>query len=293
VTSGESTNAVIPARNRRQAMDWSLVLLSQGIECVIEQFENGWGLSIDPGDRERATEILLQYRRENRGWRWQRQLPWPDFPFHSGVVIWCLLLLVFYGLSGIPSTHLEAAGTLHSQAVLKGAWWQLFTAVVLHKDLAHLMANLTIGFVLLGLAMGRYGAGRALLAAYLCGAAGNVLGVLLHSEPYRGCGASGMVMGALGLLAIQSFSFRRDRPFVAKYMVVGLCAGLMLFVLLGVGPDPATDVLAHLGGFAAGLLFGGLMTAGPGRKLNSATINTTAGILLGALVFLTWALALS
>lgn len=292
MTSGESARAVIPARSRRQAMDWSLVLLSQGIECVIEQSENGWGLSIDLRDRERATEILLQYRRENRGWRWQRRLPWPDFPFHSGVAIWCLVLVLFYWLSGI-STHLETAGTLHSQAVLKGAWWQLFTAVVLHRDLAHLMANLTIGFVLLGLAMGRYGAGRALLAVYLSGAAGNVLGVLLHSEPYRGCGASGMVMGGLGLLVIQSMSFRRSRPFVAKYIVAGLSAGLMLFVLLGVGPDPATDVLAHLGGFGAGLAFGGLMATAASGRLNSAKFNTVAGILLGALLFLTWTLALS
>jgi len=273
-------------------MDWSLVLLSQEIECIIEQSENGWELSIDPRDRERAIEILLQYRRENRGWRWQHRLPWPDFPFHSGVVIWCLLLLVFYWLSGI-STRLEVAGTLHSQAVLKGAWWQLFTAVVLHRDLAHLMANLTIGFVLLGLAMGRYGAGRALLASYLCGAAGNVLGVLLHAEPYRGCGASGMVMGALGLLAIQSLSFRRGRPFVAKYIVAGLSAGLMLFVLLGLGPDPTTDVPAHLGGFGAGLAFGGVITATPDKRLNSPKFNTGAGILLGGLLFLTWALALS
>ncbi|HKS37188.1 MAG TPA: rhomboid family intramembrane serine protease [Verrucomicrobiae bacterium] len=292
MTSGESTRAVIPARSRRQAMDWSLVLLSQEIDCVIEESGNGWGLSVDSLNRDRATEILLQYRRENRGWRWQHRLPWPDFPFHSGAVMWCLLLVLFYGLSGIPSTHLETAGTLHSQAVLKGSWWQLFTAVVLHRDLAHLMANLTIGFVLLGLAMGRYGAGRGLLAAYLCGAAGNVLGVLLHAEPYRGCGASGMVMGALGLLAIQSLSFRRGRPFVAKYIVAGLSAGLMLFVLLGVGPDPATDVLAHLGGFAAGLLFGGLLTTAAGRRLSSAKNNVGAGILFGALLFLTWVLAL-
>ena len=101
-----------------------------------------------------------------------------------------------------------------------------------------------------------------------------------------------MVMGALGLLAIQSLSFRRGRPFVAKYIVAGLSAGLMLFVLLGLGSDPATDVPAHLGGFGAGLLFGGLLATGPGRKLNSAKINASAGILLGALLFLTWALAL-
>jgi rhomboid protease GluP len=292
VTSAESANAVVPARNRRQAMDWSLVLLSQGIECVIEQFESGWGLSIDPRDRERAAEILQQYRRENRGWRWQRRLSWAEFSFHRGVVIWCLLLVAVYWMSNLPSTLLKAAGTLHSEAVLHGAWWQLFTAILLHHDLAHLMANLTIGFVLLGLAMGRYGAACALLAAYLAGAAGNLAGVLLRAEPYPGMGASGMVMGGLGLLAIQSVSLRRAPPFVARYLAAGLCSGIMLFVLLGVSRDPTTDVIAHLGGFLAGLLLGGIMSSIPDKKLASAGTKFGAGLSLALLVAISWMKAL-
>lgn len=293
VTSAESTRTEIPARSRRQAMDWSLVLLSQGIECVIEQIETAWRLTIDPRDYERATAVLQQYRRENRGWRWQQRLPWPEFSFHGGVVIWCLVLVVFYWLSNIPSMHLKTAGMLYSPDVRNGAWWQLFTAVVLHWDLAHLIANLTTGFLLLGLAMGRYGAGCALLAACLAGAAGNLFGVVLHSEPYRGLGASGMVMGGLGLLTIQSLSFRRSRPLVARYLVAGLFAGLMLFVLLGVGRDPATDVPAHLGGFVAGVVLGALMTTQSGKKLTAVKTNLVAGLLGGLLLSFAWVIALS
>jgi rhomboid protease GluP len=280
---------MIRARTRQQAMDWSLVLLSQGIASVIQERETGWGLSIEPQDHEQALAVLRKYRQENRRWHWHQRLRWPEFSFHFGVLVWCLGLVMFYRASSGPGAHLKAAGTLHSEAVLSGAWWQLFTAVVLHADLGHLMANLTAGFLLLGLAMGRYGAGCALLAAYLAGAAGNLVGVLLRSEPYVGLGASGMVMGGLGLLAIQSLAVKRARPFVTKYLSAALFAGLMLFVLLGV--DPGTDVLAHLGGFLTGLFFGGIMSLVPAKSLASTAANGGAGVSLGLLLAITWAMA--
>src|SRR2546429_5854414 len=84
MTSAEFTNTIIPARNRRQAMDWGLVLASQGIEPVIEQSEHGWILLVEPGDYARAQATLRQYQRENRGWGWRQELPWPEITFHWG-----------------------------------------------------------------------------------------------------------------------------------------------------------------------------------------------------------------
>ena len=43
----------------------------------------------------------------------------------------------------------------------------LFTPVMLHSDLAHLLANVTFGLVILGFAMARFGPGVTLLATYL------------------------------------------------------------------------------------------------------------------------------
>src|ERR1035437_10950698 len=118
----------IPALTRRQAMDWSLVLASQGIEHII------------------------------------------------------------------------------GAALAHGEWWRLFTATWLHADLAHLAMNMVFGFLFLGLVMGRYGPGVGLLAAYLAGVGGNLAAWLVYGENHRGLGASGVVMGALGLLTIQSVS---------------------------------------------------------------------------------------
>ena len=65
-------------------------------------------------------------------------------------------------------------GIMDSTLAVSGQWWRIFSAMMLHADLGHLAENLAIGIVLFGLAMGRYGTGTGLFAAYLAGAGGNV-----------------------------------------------------------------------------------------------------------------------
>src|SRR5207249_2676273 len=137
MTSTEPASAIIPARSRGQAMDWSLVLLSQGIECMIEHREEGWALLVGPQDFERAVAALRQYEIENPGWRWRQELPWPSVVFHWGALIWCLALAAVHWLNSMSGVELKDAGLMHGDAVLNGAWWRLFTAIMLHGDLAH------------------------------------------------------------------------------------------------------------------------------------------------------------
>src|SRR5258706_9926496 len=94
-------------------------------------------------------------------------------------------------------------------AVGAGEWWRLFRAPMLHADLPHLAANVVIGLVFLGLTMAIYGPGLALLAALLAGAGGNMTGLILYDRTYLGLGASGMVMGTLGLLAVHTLAHLR------------------------------------------------------------------------------------
>ena len=288
MTSTEPASAIIPARSRGQAMDWSLVLLSQGIECMIEHREEGWALLVGPQDFERAVAALRQYEIENPGWRWRQELPWPSVVFHWGALIWCLALAAVHWLNSMSGVELKDAGLMHGDAVLNGAWWRLFTAIMLHGDLAHLMANMTFGLVVLGLAMARYGPGCALLAAYLAGAGGNLARALLHLQ-IPSLGASGMVMGGLGLLAIQSLSLRHSNPTAGKYIAGGILGGFMLFVLFGL--DPHSDVIAHLGGFVCGLILGGALTLVSQKTLLRPAVNVLTGTALAALIILTWTLA--
>jgi rhomboid protease GluP len=194
---------------------------------------------------------------------------------------------VFFWLSA--HSDLQGAGVMDDAAVAHGQWWRLFTAIWLHGDLAHLAANATLGLVLLGLAMGRHGTGAGLLAAYLAGAGGNLLAGLVSLQTHRSLGASGMVMGSLGLLAVQSFSLWRQTPRSWKVVLSGVCGGVMLFVLLAL--TPGTDVVAHLGGFVCGLLLGALLSLIPGMA-QKANANLLCGLVFALLVLVPWWLAL-
>jgi rhomboid protease GluP len=173
-------------------------------------------------------------------------------------------------------------------AVLHGEWWRLFTAVTLHADVAHLAANVTTGSILLGLAMGCFGAGNALLLSFLGGVFGNVVSMALHEDPFSSLGASGMVMASLGLLTAHSLiTARHEKP--TLLLGRGVIAACLLVVLLGL--SPRSDVLAHVGGFVGGAVLGLLAMHFRNIFLRRG-INLASTAVCFALVLLTWWLAL-
>jgi rhomboid protease GluP len=285
--SSQSAESVfIPVASEQQAMDWSLVLTSQGITSTILRSadEREWVLAISVLDRDRALAAIRQYQWENREWRW-RDLPWQGGLFHWGALGWCLTMILFYAADAYENGALSLHGMVDGAACRAGQWCRLFTAVTLHADVGHLASNVTIGLVLLGLAMARYGAGWGLLAAYLAGVAGNLTSLLVYPVTHRGLGASGMVMGALGLLAVYSLAYwqyyESRRLFPTRFLT-----GVMLFILLGLNPQ--ADVVAHLGGFIAGGLLGVLMIPWPVKWRQSNLLNWLTIILLAGLVIYTW-----
>jgi membrane associated rhomboid family serine protease len=94
-----------------------------------------------------------------------------------------------------------------------------------------------------------------------------------------------MVMGGLGLVAMQSLWLRKTNPVAAKLLLSGVFGGTMIFVLLGLAPG--TDVVAHLGGFLSGLAFGGLLAAVP-RLAERAGLQALAGLLFVVGVVVPW-----
>jgi membrane associated rhomboid family serine protease len=285
--------AVIWVESEQQALDWSLVLASQEIGSVLlapSQETPSWRLVIEMGDMARAQEAIDKFRAENRGWTLRQRLPWSGLLFHWGALFWALSMVLFHAGARWAGPTWTNAGMMDSAAVRGGAWWRLFTAVTLHQDVGHLMANATIGFILLGLAMARFGAGWALLVTYLAGGAGNYLAFLLDPMTHRSLGASGMVMGALGLVAVQSLGVWRDQRSARRLFATGVFAGMLLFILLGT--DPRSDVLAHAGGFIGGVLLGAVLLRVPDRWQQSGKANGVTIAVTAALVLWTWHLAL-
>jgi membrane associated rhomboid family serine protease len=267
-------------------MDWSLVLASQGIEHIIDRDDaKGWMLSVSEQDHERALTQIHQYRWENRHWRWRRPVFEPGMFFDWSCLAWVLLNICFYWWSEARA-DLRSIGMMDGAELGHGEWWRLFTATWLHADLSHIAMNVLFGLLFLGLVMGRYGPGVGLLAAYLAGVGGNIITWLVYGETHLGLGASGVVMGALGLFCIQSVALlKRRNKNTFRLFVSSILAGVLLFVLLGV--DPEADVVAHLGGFITGLLLGSLLTLAP-RLIHKPLVNLGAGILFAALVILPW-----
>jgi rhomboid protease GluP len=284
--------AEIVAYSRRQAMDWSLVLASQGIEATIERSaeRDHWLLLVAPHDLERARESIRLYRAENRGWSWRKELPGADLELHWGAILFCVVLALIHSLGAYQLPLIQDRGAMDSIRVAGGEWWRLFTAVFLHGDLAHLAANVTFGVIVLGLAMGRFGAGLALLGTFLAGVFGNFCGLKLYSHSYTGLGSSGMMMGALGMLAIHSIYLWKTNPKSARYILSGIGAGILMFVLFGV--DPNSDILAHFGGFVAGLVFGAILALAPARIVRSRAADHIAFFFFVTISVIVWILAL-
>ena len=290
----ESPEGIIRVRSEKQAMDWSLVLASQGIEIAIERLpEDGQlALLVGPTDRDRAVAAIHQYERENLHRRWQQPIRWTGL-LMDWRVVFCFLPLVvlFFATDIMGFSGLKAAGLMDSQAVRHGEWWRLFTAVTLHADLAHLASNVAMGILLLGLAMGSYGPGKALLASFLAGVCGNLAGLALAGARHQSLGASGMVLGALGLLTVSSFRLWRSGQGHRRLLERALAGGVMILVLLGLNPQ--TDVLAHVGGFLVGTVLGTLLAFLPEKTAASTAPDRGAAWLCLALAATAWWRALA
>ena len=285
--SAEET--LIAARSKREAMDFGLVLASQGLVSTVTRIEDQWGVMVAGDDYDRSVETLRIWKNENLGWKWLNPLPTAAGKFfHWGSLAWALATVAIYFWSTAPG--IKEAGMMDSQMVAAGQWWRLFTAVTLHADLPHLLSNITSGLILLGLAMARYGTGIALLIAFLSGVGGNVAGFLLYPDAHRGLGASGMVMGALGLLAIASPADGWDRQVGIGLIMRGIVATFLMLVLIGF--SPRSDVVAHIGGYVGGVVFGLVMMHLSAKALKDSITSLAAAAVLFLTVIITWWLAL-
>lgn len=275
-------------------MDWSLVLVSQGIETLIERDADGerWLLVVNTLDHERAVEAIRRYRTENTSPRWQRTLPVVGMLFDARVVGFLAFLILLFVLEATGRSDLRGAGVMDNRAVHAGQWWRLFTAVTLHGDVAHLAANVTTGLLMLGLAMGAYGWGVGLLASYLAGVGGFLAGLVFLPETHRSLGASGLVLGALGLLAAQWVAYVRHGLTRRDLAARGIMSGCLLLMLLGLSPQENVDVLAHVAGFVSGLGLGSALAFCPPQFVHAPWTNRCALVLTMALVLTPWWLAL-
>ncbi|MBL9169671.1 MAG: rhomboid family intramembrane serine protease [Verrucomicrobiales bacterium] len=288
----DRSKASLGPRSHRQAMDWSLVLVSQGIEPELLQRDAQPypDLLVPAEELSRSLQILEQYQRENRHRRWQRPLPRTRILFDWQSLGWGALVCILFAFQMAEGSLLLPLGEFDSKRVLAGEWWRSVTATSLHADVRHLSSNVSTGLIFLSLAMVEYGAGQALLAMTVAGALANGVGLLMRPVAYHGLGASGAVMAALGLIAVRAFRFQewRERPVLTTAR--GLIAGVLLLVLLGFSPQG--DILVHVAGFVIGAVFGLLLSPFAGNLQSQSRWDLPCKAAFTLLVSVTWWLAL-
>jgi rhomboid protease GluP len=280
---------LIECRSQAQALDHSLVLISQGIESAIIRCEEPgtWALEVRQNELRRATDSIDAYERENKVLR-RREVKWTGLLFDARAALWFIALIFFHWFVAVSETPFKTFGMADRTLVLDGQWWRVFTGITLHSDLAHIASNAATGFVFLGLAMACYGAGGALLLSLLGGALGNVASLLLHPPPFSNVGASGFVMASLGLLTAHSLEFGRHEKGTI-WIGRGVMAGYLLLVYFGF--SPSSDVVAHVGGFIAGTVLG-FVALRERALLLRKSCNIASGVLFLAILVLAWTLAL-
>jgi membrane associated rhomboid family serine protease len=175
--------------------------------------------------------------------------------------------------------------------VVTGQWWRAVTALTLHADAGHVLANLVFGAVF-GLLAGRaLGGGVAWLVIVAAGVLGNLANAWVRPPEHVSIGASTAVFASLGMLVAHALYHWRDERGTGLRRWRPLVGGLLLLAYTGVG-GPRTDVVAHVTGFLAGLLIGWAGCRLPPRVLASGRVQAAAGLAALVIVVVAWAAAL-
>lgn len=279
------------AARRTVVEQWALVLNSQGLDCGIERGGTGWCLVVDSRDAGRAERLLDAYDRENRRREAERERPDEYGPTWAGVFM-ATLLVAFHFVANTPGSGIDwlGAGSASAELILGGDWWRTVTALTLHADLPHLVANAASCALFASAVCRSVGPGTGAWLILLSGAIGNALTAGVHGADHVSVGASTAIFGALGLLAGGRLVTRRRLGLRGRRALAPIAAALSLLAMLGTG-GARTDLLAHVFGLASGLGLGAASAAAARRPLGKLPERL---LLAGAsaAVLLCWGIAL-
>ena len=254
-----------------------LVALSMGRAYWLVFSGAGYRLLVEPAALALVREQLACFDRESIGWPPPPVVDHPASPRNERFtpLVWAMVVLAMYAVqSGSPGVW-EAAGALDSQALFdRGEWWRVATALFLHADLGHVLANAVSGFFVFSAVVSTMGRLRGWLLLALAAAAGNLaVAALNYPGPYRSIGASTAVFAGLGLLTGRAVRVLcgENGQFRWRALLVPLAAGVTLLGLFGAG-GLRTDVVAHATGFAAGLVLGASLNVSPSTRTHGGML---------------------
>jgi rhomboid protease GluP len=285
------TRCVRRSGSKRELERPSLVLTALDIDNAIEFDGHAWGLWVADADAARAELELSSYAEEAR----TRPPPRPTVAVVDsgipGVLVYLTIIWLLPSLEADATFgwHWLASGEMDAGLVVHGEWWRTITALTLHADLGHLVANSLAG-VVFGVLVGRhFGSGLGWLLMLVCGALANGVDAMLQSSDFRSIGASTATFASIGMVG--AFVWRRGyyRTLDWRRSLAPIFAAVALLAYTGVEGENI-DVVAHVMGFTAGLLCGFAAAPFDLRRLGGG-VQTTCGFAAVALVAIAWSLA--
>jgi membrane associated rhomboid family serine protease len=282
----------LTTRQRKHADEWALVLISDGLSPKVRRELESFVLSVPLDEAERAADVISAYERENRerASKPQREIPAKSDAV-AGLTVSAALLLFFF-LTGPrnPAVIWFERGSADAEQILTGELWRTVTALTLHADLGHVLANALFGALFLSAVCGSLGAGVGCALALLSGAGGNLLNAIFHGSQHASVGASTAVFGAVGLLSGLAVARRWRHQSRGRPWWVPIGAGLALLAMLGTTGE-RVDLWAHL----FGLLVGGALGIPAGFAMPhppKTAVQWLCGSIAFAMLFYCWGLAL-
>jgi membrane associated rhomboid family serine protease len=273
---------VCRTRFRKKANLFGLVLASQGIVFKLERHVIGYGIWVKDEDHESARSAISLYITENRRpGRIGSSFVERFHRTYSGLFAAVLMFWIHIQLppGEARESVIEQYGASAS-AILDGEFYRTATALFLHVDDIHLAGNMG-GLILFGTSVaGITGTGLGWFLILLTGMLGNGINAWFFKTRHLSIGASTAIFGALGILA----GYRGMRIFMEKGLHVSIIlpigAGLALLAFLGA--SERSDLTAHLFGYLAGLVCGGiyarLITQRPPEWVQVLFLGLTAAI---------------
>ena len=285
---------VFRSASQSACTDRALVLTALDIQSEIRFDGLDFVLCVDASDATRALAHLHQYQTEN--------VPPPPRPpaprVHPqawvGAVVYGLVLVsvAFAISSGVWPPEAFDNGALDAGRVQSGQWWRAWTALTLHLDANHLVANLGGGIWFGVLAARQLGSGTAWLLIVTGAALANSLEAHWGPSSYRSVGASTAVFTALGLMAAHSWWTRWPLRQTWAKRWAPLVAGTVLLGWLGTAGE-GTDIVAHALGFMVGCLFGATAGIAAVERILNRIPQWLSGLGALASLALAWAFALA
>jgi membrane associated rhomboid family serine protease len=252
-----------------------IIVLMLGVIPILQPAWGLWRLRKDPAGYTREQAGILRYQM----WLGTRRAT-------ATLLLGACLALVgaaqwFVGVRGVDTV--QAAGLVKS-AVRQGEVWRLLTCELLHGHVLHFTFNL-LALLALGRLVEMHGHPAYLPTVFLFSAL-CASGLSYYATPATSVGASGGIMGLVGFLLVIGV---RRRHVVPRGFLKSIALSVALTAGTGLVAHEFIDNAAHAGGFAGGVLLGGVYVTRHGAssaqlRLTPSTMAKVAGAVSAAAI---------